>query len=228
LLIDDANRTTLDIDVAVALDLDEFQHLEEALTTLGWRAERVQEQRWNTPRGNRVDLVPAGPALRKQGKIIWPRSGFVMSLAGFDHVFHDASVEDVGHGLLYKVIPPPVLALLKIAAYLDDSQRRRKDLLDFRSLMKEYERNSERIFSDEVFHANLRDVEFAGAFLLGVDLKAIATKQDASLVDSFLGKVSVEVPVGSNPGDDDWSTRDASYFQQQVSAFLTGFRGERQ
>jgi predicted nucleotidyltransferase len=225
LFIDDTNRTTLDIDLAVALDLDEFQRLEKTLMALGWRSEKMQEQRWNTPRGNRIDLLPAGPSLRKQGKIIWRRSGFVMSLAGFDHVFRDSAEQDVGEGLIFKVIPPPVLALLKIAAYLDDSQRRSKDLLDFRSLMKEYERDSQRIFSDEVFHANLPDVEFAGAFLLGLDLKAIATKQDKSLIDSFVGKVGMVESSGADPTDEDWSTRDASHFQQQLSAFLKGFQG---
>ena len=174
LFIQDEDRQTYDVDLAVALDLDNFTRLEGALTVAGWHSQRAQEQRWITPRHNRFDLVPAGPTLRKAGKIVWPRSGFVMSLAGFDHVFRDAAVQDIGNGVIYKVIPPPVLALLKITSYLDDPQRRAKDLLDLRRLMHRYERDSEHVFSDAVFSANLSDIEFVGAFLLGLDIRAIA------------------------------------------------------
>jgi predicted nucleotidyltransferase len=226
LFINDADRQTYDIDLAIALDLDEFKRLEEALTTLGWRQQETQEQRWMTPRGNRLDLLPAGPSLRREGKIVWPRSGFVMSLAGFDHVFQDAAAQDVGDGLIYNVVPPAVLALLKISSYLDDPQRRVKDLQDFRSLMQRYERDSERIFSDVVFHADLPDIEFAGAFLLGQDLRAIATEADVPLVEAFMGKMrSQDSAADPISADDDWATRDASHFQQQLSAFWKGFQG---
>ena len=204
--IDDVDRQTYDIDLAVALDLDEFRRLEDVLTMLGRRPQRTEEQRWITSRGNRLDLVPAGPALREKGKLVWPRSGFVMSLAGFDHVFRDSSSQDVGNGLIYKVIPPPVLVLLKIASYLDDPQRRRKDLFDLRGLMQRDERDSERIFSDVVFHADLPDVEFAGALLLGLDLRAIATQRDFSLVNSFLDRMTNlrDSPVNAL-ADEDWA-----------------------
>lgn len=228
LFIEDADRLSYDIDLAVALDLDAFKRLEEALATLAWRQEKAQEQRWTTPRGNRLDLLPAGPSLRREGKLIWPRSGFVMSLAGFDHVFQDAVRQDIGFGLRYGVVPPPVLALLKIASYLDDPQRRAKDLLDFRSLMRRYERDSERIFSDAVFQADLPDVEFAGAFLLGLGLRAIATEGDVSLVESFMAKIINSAESTVKPSsDDDWAARDAGYFQQQLLAFSRGFRGTR-
>lgn len=227
LFIDDTDRQTYDIDLAVALDLDEFDRLGEVLMTLGWCQQKVQEQRWMTPRGNRIDLLPAGPSLRRDGKVVWPQSGFVMSLAGFDHVFQDAAPQEVGSGLVYSVVPPPVLALLKIVSYLDDPQRRAKDLLDFRSLMQRYERDSERIFSDVVFHADLPDIEFAGAFLLGLDLQAIATKGDASLVGSFVAKMINAEESTVKPSDDDWATRNASYFQQQLFAFTKGFKGSR-
>ena len=36
LFIEDADRQTYDIDLAIALDLDEFEKLGEALTALGW------------------------------------------------------------------------------------------------------------------------------------------------------------------------------------------------
>lgn len=157
---------------------------------------------------------------------MWPRSGFVMSLAGFDHVFEDASSQDVGHGLMYKVVPPSVLALLKIAAYLDNPQRRAKDLIDLRGLMRQYEHDTDRIFSDAVFQANLPDVEVAGAFLLGLDLRAIATSADALLVESFVVKMtdSDQSPATPHSADAGWAAQEATRFQDQLSAFWKGFK----
>ena len=149
-----------------------------------------------------------------------------MSLAGFDHVFQDASPQDIGHGLMYKVIPPSVLALLKIAAYLDNPQRRAKDLIDLRGLMRQYERDTDRIFSDAVFQADLPDIEVAGAFLLGLDLRSIATSADASLVESFVAKMmdSERSPVVPPSADDDWAAHEAGRFQEQLSALWKGFQ----
>src|SRR4051812_6998548 len=78
LMMDDADRHTVDIDLAVALDIEEFSLLERALGEQGWtRSERL-EHRWTTPRGTRFDLLPAGPQLRRDKRVTWPRSGFVM------------------------------------------------------------------------------------------------------------------------------------------------------
>jgi predicted nucleotidyltransferase len=148
-----------------------------------------------------------------------------MSLAAFDHVFQDSANQDIGEGLIFKAVPPPVLALLKIASYLDDPVRRAKDLIDFRSLMRQYESDGERIFSDIVFEAELPDVEFAGAFLLGLDVRMIATKTDESLVASFLKQMeSSEVSPVQRSYDEDWANRDAKLFQLQIAAFDKGFK----
>jgi predicted nucleotidyltransferase len=46
-----------------------------------------------------------------------------------------------------KVIPPVVLMLLKVVAFMDDPARRAKDLEDIRGLLHSYESdNQERIF----------------------------------------------------------------------------------
>jgi predicted nucleotidyltransferase len=220
LFIEDANRLSFDIDLAIALDLEAFEGFKKASTVLGWRQDERQEQRWLTARGNRLDLLPAGPSIRKQRRLKWPRSGFVMSLAGFDHVFQNAARRDIGGGLIYSVVPPPVLALLKIVSYLDDPQRRAKDLLDFRGLLKHYQRDSERIFSDAVFRADLPDVEFASAFLLGRDLGEIANPEDFPVINIFIRQMA-NLPRSASM-DDDWHLREVSHFQSQLSAFSKG------
>ncbi|MEK7404361.1 MAG: nucleotidyl transferase AbiEii/AbiGii toxin family protein [Acidobacteriota bacterium] len=83
----DPGRYTEDVDVAVAVEIEEFLDLVEALAALGWRQEPRREHRWQTPAGARVDLLPAGCRLRAAGRIEWPQSGMVMNLIGFEHVF---------------------------------------------------------------------------------------------------------------------------------------------
>jgi predicted nucleotidyltransferase len=148
-----------------------------------------------------------------------------MSLAGFGHVFQDARLQDVGQGLLFKTIPPPVLALLKIVSYLDDRQRRAKDLNDLRRLMRRYEENSERLFSETVLEADLSDIEFAGAFLLGLDVRTLSTESDIKVVTAFLNSMMQSEEHGRRRAliADDWPTRDAIHFHEELVAFSKGF-----
>ncbi len=71
----DSQRFTEDIDVVVALDLDEFSDLENELTSRGWSRRPGREQRWTTPNGSLMDILPAGPQLRATGELTWPRVG---------------------------------------------------------------------------------------------------------------------------------------------------------
>jgi predicted nucleotidyltransferase len=218
LLIEDTQRVTLDIDLAVAIDLDLFGRLEEALLSRGWRHSVHQEPRWTTPRDNRFDLLPAGPALRKEGRLVWPRTGFVMSLAGFEHVFRRAVVQDLGGGLMIKVIPPAVLALLKIVSYLESPELRAKDLDDLKRLLRWYEHDSARIFSETVLQADLPDIEFASAFLLGIDIREICNIAERQLVNGFLERMSKSM------NDAPFAlSSDSIRFQHQLRAFSKAF-----
>src|ERR1022692_736707 len=77
-------RVTRDIDLVVALDLDDFERLTNLLRDVGWIQIENKEHRWRSPTGTIVDLLPAGPNLRIAKKVIWPRSELSMSLVGFD------------------------------------------------------------------------------------------------------------------------------------------------
>jgi predicted nucleotidyltransferase len=108
-----------------------------------------------------------------------------------------------------------------MASYLDNPYGRRKDLIDFRRLLQFYEANTERIFSDAVFEARLSDIEFAGAFLLGYDMRVIVTPKDDELIKTFVDKVHAELehaPAGDLEG------RDTATFRNQLSAFAKGLR----
>ena len=173
----DIGRFTRDIDLVVALDLEDFAAFADELRTRGWTQEARGEHRWRGPSGSIIDLLPAGPGLRQAKRIIWPDSEFEMSLVGFGHVFTRALPFSFAAGVQYRVAPPPVIALLKIIAFMDDQHGRKKDLLDLTELFRRYDAASDRIFSDEVFAAELAEIDYASAFLLGMDVGAIVTDE---------------------------------------------------
>jgi predicted nucleotidyltransferase len=125
--IPDVHRLTEDVDVAVALDLDEFTSLTARLTEFGWRPDTRWEPRWHSRGGARVDLLPLGQRARLQKQIVWPRAETVMRVVGYDSVFSEAVPCELATDLRMPVAPLHVLALLKLAAYLDAPAVRQKD-----------------------------------------------------------------------------------------------------
>ena len=101
----DWSRHTEDVDVVVAIDLDEFPRLTSLLEELGWKPYARREHHWLTSAGARLDLIPAGPALRKAQHLEWPISKMRMSLVGFEHVFADSVVVQLAPDLRVKVVP---------------------------------------------------------------------------------------------------------------------------
>jgi len=114
-----------------------------------------------------------------------------MSLVGFEHVFIRALPFSFAEGVQYRVAPPPVIALLKIIAFMDDQHGRKKDLLDLTELFRRYDAAGDRIFSDEVFAAELEEIDYANAFLLGMDVGTIATDEEAGILSAFLHAQSI-------------------------------------
>lgn len=226
--VDDPYRTTEDVDIAIALDLDAWPGFVLQLLGRDWRQRQNLEHRWRGPHGSLVDIIPAGSKLRKQGRLVWPKSEMTMSLAGFDHVFADSIERDLAPGLRIKVVPSPVLALLKILAFMDNPHARQKDIEDFVELLKRYEQEGDRRFSDAVFDAGV-NFEEAGAFLLGVDLARLCTPKETGLVQSFVSEAnddehSALVAVRRlRPGTDD---SDAG-FEQLIAAFARGVEHRR-
>jgi predicted nucleotidyltransferase len=145
--------------------------------------------------GTIMDLLPAGPKLREAKQLTWPVSQLTMSLVGFEHVFTSAQPVKFSPDLTLKVISPTALMLLKIVAFMDDPQRRVKDLDDIRGLLTEYEADSERLFSDVVIDAGLADFGLAPAFLLGVDLRALCTPEKLAIVNAFLAAMNENHPA---------------------------------
>jgi predicted nucleotidyltransferase len=215
ILFGDLGRFTRDVDLTVALGLNEFERLTARLAALGWTSEPKWEHRWIAPRRTIVDLLPAGAELRSAGSFTWPVSQFQMSLAGFEHVFARAVEVHLKGGIPLRVAPPIVTCLLKIIAWVDDPYRRAKDLQDIRIVLRRYEHESDRLFSDAVFDAELTDFAFANAFLLGVDMRALVNGDEARYVDLFLERLREQ-----HHDETDFS---AIGFRGRIEAFSKGF-----
>lgn len=222
LLMGDLGRFTRDVDLTVALDFDEFERLAERLAAIGWRPAPKLEHRWLAARGTIIDLLPAGAGLRRSGSLTWPASQFRMSLAGFDHAFNRAVEVTLTGGMTIRIAPPLVTVLLKIIAWLDDPYLRAKDLQDIRIVLRRYEQESDRLFSDAVFRAELPDFEFANAFLLGLDLRALATDEEARFVERFLARFPAQPEEGRLEDESGFGARS---FRGQINAFRRGFAG---
>lgn len=220
----DERRMTEDLDAVVALDIDELPRLTTRLIARQWWQDKHRELRWHSLRDARFDLLPVGSKARQQRQIIWPRAETRMSLVGFDHVFTDAVSSEVAPGLSTRVVPLAVLALLKIVSYLDDPHVREKDLSDLATLMRRYEQDGDRRFSDPVLDSGVEYGE-AGAFLLGRDLRELCGGPgEADAVQRFLQCVRdpnfvVPIYLAGMVGKDD----DDRMFARLAAALARGF-----
>lgn len=74
---------------------------------------------------------------------------------------------------------------------------------------------SDRIFSDDVFAAGLDDIEYANAFLLGVDIRFIATDEEVQILNAFFGVQSIsDEELHSEPFGKAWSSAGPSKLAQ--------------
>jgi predicted nucleotidyltransferase len=140
-----------------------------------------------------------------------------MSLVGFDHAFAGVTSIEFAPTVHFNVAPLAVIALLKIVAHLDDPYRRAKDLIDLKQLMSRYEARGDRVFCDEVFAAELEDIDQASAFLLGLDIGLFATRQERDIMHTFIDRYRDDELIV-----DDANYRQEARFQRQLRALKKG------
>lgn len=125
-------RHTIDLDITIAAEVDEAGRVLRAHG--GWAQDDRVEHKWWTPEGVPVDVVPAERALLGAGEVVWARTGARMSLLGLRHAFAERVTVEID-GALVPVAPPPVVALLKMVAWLDAPGERERDLADLAHLL---------------------------------------------------------------------------------------------
>jgi predicted nucleotidyltransferase len=221
----DLDSFTTDVDLVLALDLEDFARFTERLRIRGWIRDSQKEHRWYGPKGSLVDLLPAGPRLRAARRLIWPVSRFEMSLVGFRHVFEQSPLFSFAEDARYRVAPPAVVGLLKIVAFMQDRYGRRKDLLHLQTLFGAYEKSSDRMFGDDVLAAELQDIEYASAYLLGKDIGTLADSEELEILHQFLQQeLFSDDELSEMNGQDNWAAVRA---QQQLRAFRKGLNHGR-
>jgi predicted nucleotidyltransferase len=183
-------RTTEDLDLTVAASIEDAT---AALSLLqGWSSDPRQEQRWRTPSGIAVDIVPASDDALARGHIEWPKSGFRMSLLGMRLAFRHAVAFRIAANLEVRVAPIHVISVLKMIAYLDRPEVRAKDLGDLAYLMYGYVGDaSDRRFSVEV-PDDVTEYDDVAPYLLGRDVGAVVDPEERRRILDFVTTIDDE------------------------------------
>lgn len=219
-------RRTEDLDISLAVSIDEYPGGLDGVP--GWSRHPRHEHEWHGPDAVYVDLLPAGPGLLKAGKVVWPRSGFVMNLAGFRHAFAQARPLVIEPGLTIPVAPVHVIALLKMISYLDRPAQRERDLIDLGYMLDEYlNPRDNRRYSDRLVASGV-DHEDQGAFALGDDVGGLVDAAERGLVERFLDEAESDGSLTQvrmvDKGPRRWD-RDCAPLLRLVTAFRRGLAG---
>jgi len=178
------DRVTLDLDLAVDVVLDELRQTLAAAED--WTPDPRHEQRWLHRGRAPVDLLAIGDLHLADGELVWPDTGARMNLAGFE-LLADHSVALADLRLPNVLVPSPaVVAVLKMAGWLDRPQERQRDLQDLAHLFDRYvEPMDDRMFVGEAAQRGLFG-EDATTWLLGLDIARLGKPVAAALVARFI------------------------------------------
>lgn len=189
-------KKTNDADFAIFVDSwDSFNRLKAALEAKGYpRHPRVEHRIANQAKSIMIDLIPIGGGITEDGKIVWPESEQVMTVIGFPEVCA-ATATEVREGLpKVPVIAVPGFVLLKIIAFQDRFEK--KDLKypnDVEHLAYWFEHYASISEKDERRFALLEqqgwtdfDVNFAGAALLGKEVRLLCSAEAMTRIQEFI------------------------------------------
>ena len=219
-------RETHDLDLAIVTSIE--SHVVVLANLPGWERDSRQEQRWMAPHEVRIDIVPASAELVAAGELVWPGTGFRMSLVGFQFAFEQGDFAEVAAGVSVLVASLPAIIVLKMAAYLDRPAEREKDLEDLAVILERGVRaDDEGRYSEQVFDAGL-SYEEAGPFVLGQRIAAVAGEDERKLVSDFIRSAQdpdvapfiLERLAALGPAT--WS-RDVAEANLRLQAFKSGF-----
>jgi len=217
-------RQTADVDLVVALTLDEFPDLG---ARSGWRRHAKREHEFVSPSGAKLDLLPAGARLLQEGRLQW-RDGSVMSLEGMDLAFEHAEPHVV-QGYRVLVAPPPVIAILKMVSFGERPAERERDLEDIAHLLDAYvDESSGRRWDDA---AECGEFDLAPAYLLGLDIhRLLASDVHRAIVSGFLRQIespeSTSHLLMSSLGPERWRTEE-NPLARRIDAFRAGMKRGR-
>lgn len=196
---------TEDVDFVVAATIESAALL---LSIPGWTRHPRNEHAWTAPNGVAVDVVPASAEALMSGILEWPESGHRMNLCGIRLVFEHSPLVEIADGVKLLVPPVPVIALLKMVAYLDRYDRTDKDLVHLAEIFDGYpDDDDDRMFTHEQAAAGLSPEE-ARVQVLGRELAQLVNAEEREGCRRFVGQMRVPVHEArmlrnmSQPSDD--------------------------
>lgn len=187
----DIGRSTLDLDFVILLNIDEV--LDRNLIKCGLEHTQLPHRyQWKR---TMIDIIPISKNPQKDF-IDWP-TGERMSIIGFREAVEQTSVLEVPIAtkkISIKVAPIPLIVFLKLIACAErmesgDHDYARKHWGDIVTCLKQYESNSSRRFEYLKEMSGVKDeFECAGAFLIGLDLRKLASEKMLSLFNTILNR----------------------------------------
>jgi predicted nucleotidyltransferase len=187
-------QATYDVDMGVQLESWESYHeIKTRLLSSGKFTKADQIQRVVHHRGLPLDLVPFGTLAKPNFTIQWPpENNPQMSIVGYDDALKAALRVRISHKppLDIRVATPPSIAFLKLIAWAEGPERRRKDVQDLLFILRHYLDldNWDRLSGE---HRDLTDEpdfqpDTAAAQLLGRDMARIASPHTIKTITSIL------------------------------------------
>jgi predicted nucleotidyltransferase len=144
----------------------------------------------------RIDLIPFGPGLVENDKLAWPYGDSVMTACGLEEALESACDQEVASDLTLPVVSIPGLVLTKVVAYMDRPAERARDLIDILYCFDHYEENAEESRRFDYAGAEVESkavtYEEAGAYLLGLEVAALAKPGSLNIVRRFLDSIRDE------------------------------------
>lgn len=192
-----ARRATYDVDFAIAVkDWEQFDALRARLIARGTFESGGKAQHRLFYKGDRgdlnyhLDLVPFGRISQGTDELAWPPDmKIVMNLAGYHDVLAAAELVTFAPGLDGKVVSLAGLAILKLVAWSDRGNENPKDAHDLIYLMDSYTAagNIDRVYEEDgVIEAGDYDPDLAGVYLLGKDIRRVASEKTAGVLTQIV------------------------------------------
>lgn len=190
----ESKRATLDVDIAVFVEnWKQFEDLKTKLVNTHLFSKTRDTQRILFKKQFPVDIIPFGKIAGSDGFIHWPPdNSFKMSVEGFSECYqHSVRVKiDDEPELVVNVVNLAGLTILKLIAWHENSDRRRKDAADLVFIVKNYlsAGNVERLFDQEVDIVDLsnNDYEVGSALLLGRDVSHVGSENTIKKIKAIL------------------------------------------
>lgn len=195
-----SGRATTDVDFAFALERwSEFHAIKSSLldlpgfTASDRHAHRMYYQVPELQHPYTIDLIPFGGIEEPACTIAWPpEMAVMMNVAGFSDAYAASIQVSMAPDLVANVASLPGITVLKLFAWAERRHETSKDAIDLMMLLRCYHEtgNEHRIYEDPdalaVLEAADYEPEFAGAWLLGRDVLAMASKTTLDRLDALM------------------------------------------